>query len=85
MNQKKFNISRETYKAVKKMNHIQMNNYLVGVYNTAYNNGVEAITKTITDKIVKGLENTKGIGEKRMTEILTNINKEMTENNGQED
>lgn len=70
--------SRELYKKIKRMNHNEMDAYLSSVYAEAYNNGVSDITKTITDKIVAGLQNTKGIGEKRMTDILTNINKEIT-------
>ena len=70
-------ITRETYKKIKRMDHREMDAYLTQLHATAYNQGVDAITKTITDKIVKGLENTKGIGEKRMTDIIANINKEI--------
>lgn len=70
--------SRELYKKIKRMNHNELDVYLSNVYANAYNNGVNDTTKTITDKIVAGLQNTKGIGEKRMTDILTNINKEIT-------
>lgn len=77
---KTFKINRDLYKKIKKMDHNEMNTYLTNLYATAYNNGVDAVTKTITDKIVKGLENTKGIGEKRMADILDNINKEIASN-----
>lgn len=74
---KKLKINRETYKKIKKMDHREMEDYLTNLHAEGYNQGVNAITKIITDKIIKGLENTKGIGEKRMSDIIANINKEI--------
>lgn len=70
-------ISRELYRKIKNMNHREMENYLAGVYTEGFDNGVDSLTKTVASKIIRGLENTKGIGEKRMADIIDNINKEM--------
>lgn len=71
-------INRETYKKIKSMDREELSQYLNNYYNEAYNNGVKSVSTVITEKIVNGLKNTKGIGEKRMTEILANINREFT-------
>lgn len=70
-------LSRDTYSKIKKMNRSQMEVYLKQFYAVAYGSGVESVSKIITDKIIKGLENTKGIGEKRMAAILESIGKEI--------
>lgn len=70
-------ISRATYKAVKGMSREELDAYLEQLYADAYNQGVDAVTTIISDKIVKGLANTKGIGEKRMADIIDNINAEI--------
>lgn len=77
-------ISRATYKTIKGMNHKELNTYLEQLHATAYNQGVSAITSSITDKIIRGLSNTKGIGEKRMADIISNINAEIQKGDNNE-
>lgn len=72
-------INRETYKKIKKMDHKEMESYLVNIQTLAYNQGISDITQSLADKIVKGLESTKGIGEKRMADIIDNINRAIAE------
>lgn len=72
------NLSRETYKIIKNMDREELSTYLTNYYNEAFNNGVKSASKTISEKIVNGLKKTKGVGEKRMTDIIANINSEFT-------
>ena len=71
-------ISREVYRSIKGMNKEELETYLTNMSASAYNNGIEAMSKAVSQKVVAGLQKTKGIGEKRMNEILININKELT-------
>ena len=74
----KVHISREIYRSIKNMNKEELENYLTDVCASSYNRGVEAISKAMSNKIIAGLQKTKGIGEKRMKEILSNIDKELS-------
>lgn len=77
-------ITRDTYRTIKKMDHKQLNDYFTQLHATAYNQGVDSVTRTITDKIVRGLKNTKGVGEKRMADIIANINVEIQKGDNNE-
>lgn len=74
----KVHLSREIYRNIKKMNKEELEIYLTNACSTSYNRGVEAMSKIVSKKIVAGLQKTKGIGEKRMKEILISINKELS-------
>ena len=70
-------ISREMYRNIKAMNREELETYLNDLCSTSYNQGVETLAKTVSEKIVAGLQKTKGIGEKRINDILESINREL--------
>ena len=74
----KVHISREVYKSIKNMNKEELETYLTNVCSISYNKGAETMSKAISENVVAGLQKTKGIGEKRMNEILININRELS-------
>ena len=78
MTAERVRISREVYRSIKNMNKEELETYLTNACAISYNKGVEAMSKAMTEKVVTGLQKTKGIGEKRMNEILININKELS-------
>lgn len=75
MENKKFNMSRDMYKGIKKMNSEQLNSFL----NNVFNEGVKAAisnTNSITlEDLHTAISSVKGIGNKRMDEIDEAIKK----------
>lgn len=51
-------------------------------YKQGYDQGVSDFSKELTDKVIKGIKKTKGIGEKRFNELIANINEELNTNQG---
>lgn len=70
-------LSREAYRTIKKMNKLELENFIESQRVDAYNLGVQDVSATITDKIVRGIKNTPGIGDKRYKDILNSIVEEM--------
>lgn len=72
-------ISREMYKNIKSMNRQQLQKFINDLYNKGVDAGVDAISKQTAEKVDRGVRNTAGIGEKRYSDIMTNIIKEFQE------
>lgn len=70
-------LSREEYKIIKSFNREKMSQYLANLQNNAFNEGVSAFSKQIAERVDAGIRNTQGIGEKRYTELIANINIEL--------
>ena len=51
-------------------------------YKQGYNQGISDFSEKLTDKVIKGIKKTKGIGEKRFNELIANINEELNANQG---
>ena len=66
-------ITREEYKAIKKMNRDQLDTYLDSIYSQGYNQGIVNMSAVVVQKIDIGLRNSPSIGEKRYKEIMDNI------------
>ena len=85
INMYKYTMNRTEYRQVKSMNKEQMEQFLSQKIVSAYNAGVSAMSKSVSDKVVAGIQKTKGIGEKRTKEIIDNINKEINGGDGNEE
>jgi len=74
---KKFGITREQYKNVKRMDHKQMETFMVDLYNEGFNDGKEAAaTKRVKPSdIAVAITEVKGIGTKKAAEIMAVVNK----------
>lgn len=69
-------INREQYKAVKRMDHKQMEDFVTNVYTKGYNDGKRSSRNRIkASDIATVLVDIKGIGTKKAAEIMTAINK----------
>ena len=73
---KGLNLNREQYKHVKHMDHKQMETFLANMYQEAYDKGKRATEPKVTiSDIVAAIVEIKGIGTKKVTEIMNVINK----------
>lgn len=70
-------LSRELYRKIKNYSREEMEAYLSRVYQQGHNDGVTALSKTLVDKIDKGVRNAPCVGEKRYAQIMDSINKEL--------
>lgn len=79
--QKDIVINRKEYQSVRKMDHNQMNVYLQNIYKNAYMDGFKAGTESVPGidiaEIQKVLLSIKGLGEKRVADILEALEKEL--------
>ena len=78
--QKDIVINRKEYQAIKKKDHNQMNVYLQNIYKNAYMDGFKAGTESVPGidiaEIGKVLLSIKGLGTKRVADILEALEKE---------
>ena len=79
--QKDVVINRKEYQNIKKMDHNQMNLYLQNIYKNAYMDGFKAGTESVPgidiSKISEILLGIKGLGVKRVADILEALEKEL--------
>ena len=79
--QKDIVINRKEYQNIKKKDHNQMNLYLQNIYKNAYMYGFKAGTESVPGiditEIKKALLSVKGLGEKRVADILEALEKEL--------
>ncbi len=73
---KKSGITREQYKNVKRMDHKQMESFMVNLYNEGFNDGKQAAdTKRVKPSdIAVAISEMKGIGTKKAAEIMAAVN-----------
>jgi hypothetical protein len=73
---KKFGITRDQYKNVKRMDHKQMETFMVNLYNEGFKEGKEAAgTKRVKPSdIAVAITEVKGIGTKKAAEIMAAVN-----------
>ncbi|MBR6618409.1 MAG: hypothetical protein IKL00_11140 [Oscillospiraceae bacterium] len=64
-------LDRVTYKKIKAMSREEMQNFLTNYYNNVMQDASEAILDL--DELRKEIGNIKGVGEKRLDEIMTVI------------
>ena len=73
--EKKYNISREMYKGIKKMNSQEMNVFLTNVFNEGAKAAVSNTNSITLEDLHTTISSVKGIGNKRMEEIDEAIKK----------
>ena len=73
---KRFGITREQYKNVKRMDHKQMEIFMVNLYNEGFGDGKQAAaTKRVKPSdIAVTISEVKGIGSKKAAEIMAAVN-----------
>lgn len=73
---KKIGITREQYKRFKRMDHKQMEDFIVNLYNEGYEDGKAAAGQRVKPSdIASVLVDIKGVGTKKAAEIMAAINK----------
>lgn len=75
--QKDIVINRKEYQNIRKMDHNQMNLYLQEIYKSGYAEGVKSVPGIDIAEIKKTLLSVKGLGEKRVADILGALEKEL--------
>lgn len=75
--QKDIVINRKQYQNIKKMDHNQMNLYLQEIYKNGYTDGVKSVPGIDIAEVRKTLLSIKGLGAKRVEDILAALEKEM--------
>ena len=73
---KKYGITRDQYKNVKRMDHKKMETFMVNLYNEGFNDGKEAAaTKRVKPSdIAVAITEVKGIGTRKAAEIMEVVN-----------
>lgn len=74
--QKDIVINRKEYQGVRKMDHNQMNLYIQSIYKSGYAEGVKSVPGIDIAEVRKTLLSVKGLGEKRVADILEALEKE---------
>ena len=69
-------LNREQYKNVKRMDHKQMETFVVNMYNAGYEDGKKtAGSRVKPSDIAVAISEIKGIGTKKAAEIMAAVNK----------
>nr|DAY45441.1 MAG TPA: hypothetical protein [Caudoviricetes sp.] len=76
--QKDIVINRKQYQSIQKMDHNQMNLYIQSIYKSGYTDGVKSVPGIDIAEIKKVLLSIKGLGTKRVADILAALEKELT-------
>lgn len=75
--QKDIVINRKQYQSIKKMDHNQMNLYIQSIYKSGYTDGVKSVPGIDIAEIKKVLLSIKGLGTKRVADILEALEREL--------
>nr|DAR22568.1 MAG TPA: hypothetical protein [Caudoviricetes sp.] len=75
--QKDIVINRKEYQNIRKMDHNQMNLYIQSIYKSGYTDGVKSVPGIDIAEIKKVLLSVKGLGAKRVADILAALEKEL--------
>ena len=79
MAKKRFESNRKDYLNIKKMDHHQMSLWAESMYKSGFEDGQASVPGLDISLIKKALLNVKGIGEKKASDIIVAIEKEITE------
>ena len=74
-------VNRSLYKRIKSMNRSEMENFVRNVFNQSYERAEEETHPIDYDSLRADLSKIKGIGENRLNEIMTVIDKHIAINN----
>ncbi len=75
--QKDIVINRKQYQSIRKMDHNQMNLYIQSIYKSGFEEGVKSVPGTDIADIEKVLLGIKGLGAKRVADILEAFEREL--------
>nr|DAI01593.1 MAG TPA: hypothetical protein [Caudoviricetes sp.] len=75
--QKNIVINRKEYEKIKRFDHNQMNKYLMEIYKSGFKDGVASVPGVDLYGIEKILIDIKGLGAKRVADIVAALEKEM--------
>ena len=73
-------VNRSLYKRIKSMNRAEMENFVRNVFNPGYERAEEETHSIDYDSLRADLSRIKGIGESRLNEIMTVIDKHIGNN-----
>ena len=79
-NEKEELVNRSLYKRIKSMNRAEMENFVRNVFNQGYERAEEETHSIDYDSLRADLSRIKGIGESRLNEIMTVIDKHIGNN-----
>lgn len=69
-------LNRVQYKNIKRMDHKQMKDFIVNMYNEGYEDGIKTAGNRVKPSdIASVLVDIKGVGTKKAAEIMAEINK----------
>lgn len=80
-NENKELVNRSLYKRIKSMNRAEMENFVRNVFNQGYEKAEEETYSIDYDSLRTDLSRIKGIGESRLEEIMTVIDKHIENTN----
>lgn len=75
---KKYMTTRNQYKAAKKYDHQQFDDFCASIYQSGYDAGKAAVPGTDIEEVMAAIRQVKGIGEKRLGEIRAAVEKTFT-------
>lgn len=78
MAKKRFELNRKDYLNIKKMDHHQMSLWAESMYKSGFKDGQASVPRLDISLVKKILLNVKGIGEKKATDVIAAIEKEIT-------
>lgn len=79
--QKDIVVNRKQYQNIKKMDHNQMNLYIQSIYKSGFEDGKAAVPGIDIKSIDIVLKSIKGVGEKRVAEIVKALEAELVKDN----
>lgn len=72
---RKVEINRNMYQRIHKFDHSQLKLFCEDLYKNAYEDGKAAVSGVDFKKMEEAIRGTKGIGEKKATDIIAEVNK----------
>ena len=66
-------ITRAKYKTIKAFDHRQMEQFCTDIYKSGYQDGRESVPGVDIENVMKAVENTKGIGQKKLAGIRASV------------
>lgn len=72
-------LTRKQYKAIKKMDHNDMNGWIANVYKSGYNDGRESVPGIDFEEAKRVILEIRGIGEKKAEAIIEKLRNTLKE------
>lgn len=72
---RKIHMTRAEYKKVKRLDHKQMEEFVVNIYNDGYSDGRSTKVDIKPSDVAAAIADTPGIGTKKAADIMANVRK----------